>query len=261
MRGGRRRPSSPWPGSTPEQRSPAVDRAIAASVDFLLSRDPAVADYPMGWGRHEGRTAPGSGYGFPSGYVTDVLQVLEALVEAGAGGDPRLAAAVEWLLGQQDDQGRWANRYPYTGKMWIDIDRPGAPRRPAGSPWPAPVACCAPSARPTAAPPAAPPHPPAPPVRPSAWPPLPPPGRARHSPDPVPGTSAPFVPVDHLAGGLRLPANRNGPGGSRGRAVGSAFAPGARRAGGRSSRCSRRACRSSGGRAPGRPYRRRSRWP
>ncbi len=112
----------------PEQRSPAVDRAIAASVDFLLSRDPAVADYPMGWGN----TKPNGSWfrlGFPSGYVTDVLQVLEALVEAGAGGDPRLAAAVEWLLGQQDDQGRWANRYPYTGKMWIDIDRPGAPSR------------------------------------------------------------------------------------------------------------------------------------
>lgn len=112
----------------PEQRSPAVDRAIAASVDFLLSQDPAVADYPMGWGN----TKPNGSWfrlGFPSGYVTDVLQVLEALVEAGAGGDPRLAPAVEWLLGQQDDQGRWANRYAYTGKMWIDIDRPGAPSR------------------------------------------------------------------------------------------------------------------------------------
>jgi len=112
----------------PEQRSPAVDRAIAASVDFLLSRDPAVADYPMGWGN----TKPNGSWfrlGFPSGYVTDVLQVLEALVEAGAGGDPRLARAAEWLLAQQDDQGRWANRYPYTGKMWLDIDRPGAPSR------------------------------------------------------------------------------------------------------------------------------------
>jgi hypothetical protein len=112
----------------PEQRAPAVDRAIAAAVDFLLSRDPAVADYPMGWGN----TKPNGSWfrlGFPSGYVADVLQVLEALVEAGAGGDPRLAPAVDWLLGQQDDQGRWANRYPYTGKMWIDIDRPGAPSR------------------------------------------------------------------------------------------------------------------------------------
>jgi hypothetical protein len=112
----------------PESRTPGVGRAIAASVDFLLSRDPAVADYPMGYGN----TKPNGSWfrlGFPSGYVADVLQVLEALVEAGAGGDPRLAHAVEWLLAQQDAQGRWANRYPYAGKMWVDIDAAGAPSR------------------------------------------------------------------------------------------------------------------------------------
>ena len=112
----------------PDRRSPAVDRAIEASVDFLLSRDPAVADYPMGYGN----TKPNGSWfrlGFPSGYVADVLQVLEALVEAGAGGDPRLANAVGWLLAQQDAHGRWANRYAYAGKMWVDIDAPGAPSR------------------------------------------------------------------------------------------------------------------------------------
>jgi len=67
--------------------------------------------------------------GFPSGYVTDVLQVLEALAEAGAGRDPRLAHAVDWLLSQQDDEGRWANRYAYAGKMVVDIDVPGTPSR------------------------------------------------------------------------------------------------------------------------------------
>jgi hypothetical protein len=111
-----------------DRRTPAVERAIAASVEFLLSRDPAVADYPMGYGN----TKPNGSWfrlGFPSGYVADVLQVLEALVEAGAARDPQLAHAVEWLLAQQDAEGRWANRYPYTGKMWVDIDPPGVPSR------------------------------------------------------------------------------------------------------------------------------------
>jgi len=111
-----------------DRRSPAVDRAIEASVDFLLSRDPAIADYPMGYGN----TKPSGSWfrlGFPSGYVTDVLQVLEALAEAGAGRDPRLAHAVGWLLAQQDHEGRWANRYAYAGKMVVDIDVPGAPSR------------------------------------------------------------------------------------------------------------------------------------
>ena len=112
----------------PERRSPAVARAIEIAVEFLLSRDPAVADYPMGYGN----TKPNGSWfriGFPSAYVTDVLQVLEALVEAGAARDPRLEHAVEWLLEQQDDHGRWANRYAYAGKMVVDIDAPGAPSR------------------------------------------------------------------------------------------------------------------------------------
>ncbi len=111
-----------------ERRTPVAARAVDASVEFLLSRDPAAADYPMGYGS----TKPNGSWfrlGFPSGYVTDVLQVLEALVDAGAGADPRLAHAVAWLLAQQDAAGRWANRYPYAGKMWLDIDPPGAPSR------------------------------------------------------------------------------------------------------------------------------------
>ena len=112
-----------------------IENDPAGTADFPMLvhaatdlRDPAVADYPMGWGN----TKPNGSWfrlGFPSAYVTDVLQVLEALVEAGAGGDARLDRAVAWLLGQQDDHGRWANRYAYAGKMVVDIDAPGAPSR------------------------------------------------------------------------------------------------------------------------------------
>ena len=111
-----------------ERRTPHVQRAIDAGVEFLLSRDPVVADYPMGYGN----TKPNASWwklGFPSGYVTDVLQVLEALCEAGAAGDPRLDRAVAWLLAQQDAEARWANRYAYAGKMIVDIDTPGQPSR------------------------------------------------------------------------------------------------------------------------------------
>ncbi|HEY5628846.1 MAG TPA: hypothetical protein VIR16_04985 [Candidatus Limnocylindrales bacterium] len=111
-----------------ERRTPKVARALDAGVAFLLSRDPAGADYPMAYGN----TKPNGSWfrlGFPSAYVTDVLQVLEALCEAGAAGDPRLDRAILWLLSQQDEQGRWANRYAYAGKMVVDIDRPGQPSR------------------------------------------------------------------------------------------------------------------------------------
>jgi hypothetical protein len=110
------------------QRSQQVRDAVGIGVEFLLSRNPAQADYPMGWGN----TKPSAAWfklGFHSGYVADVLQVLEALAERGHARDERLAAAYDWLLTQQDADGRWANRYAYHGKTWVDFERQGAPSK------------------------------------------------------------------------------------------------------------------------------------
>ena len=111
-----------------ERRSPEVSRAIRAGVEFLLSRDPAVADYPAGWGNARPN---GSWFklGFPSGYVADVLQNLEVLAELGQARDPRLANAVAWLAAKQDAHGRWTNEYAYNGKTWVDIERQGKPSK------------------------------------------------------------------------------------------------------------------------------------
>ena len=109
------------------RRTPAVAGALAEGAAFLLSRDPSVADYPMG-----PSTEPSGSWfklGFPSGYVSDVLQTLEALCEAGLAADPRLNRAVDWLVAQQDAGGRWLNRYSYAGKMTVDIDRQGQPSK------------------------------------------------------------------------------------------------------------------------------------
>jgi hypothetical protein len=109
----------------PRRRAPHVRRAISAGTEFLLSRDPAVADYPTS-------TSVSPSWfklGFPSGYVADVLQNLEALAELGMARDPRLAHAVEWVLSQQDEQGRWLNRYRYPGRLWSDVDRAGEPSK------------------------------------------------------------------------------------------------------------------------------------
>jgi hypothetical protein len=110
------------------RRAPCVQRAIDQGVAFLLSRDPATADYPAGWG-NAGPSASWFKLGFPSGYVADVLQNLEVLCELGHAGDPRLRPAIEWMLGQQDRQGRWKNRYAYHGKTWVDIEQQGQPSK------------------------------------------------------------------------------------------------------------------------------------
>jgi hypothetical protein len=102
-----------------------VRRAIDAGVEFLLSADPAEADYPTG-------TNVSSSWfklGFPSGYVADVLQNLEVLAELGRARDPRLGNAIELILSKQDADGRWANEYAYRGKLWADVDRPREPSK------------------------------------------------------------------------------------------------------------------------------------
>jgi hypothetical protein len=113
----------------PPRRRPAhVRRAVDAGVRFLLSRDPAAADYPMGWGN----TKPNASWfelGFPSGYVADVLQNLEVLAELGHAKDVRLANAVDLVLAKQDGLGRWRNEHPYRGRLWTDVDAPRAPSK------------------------------------------------------------------------------------------------------------------------------------
>ncbi len=112
----------------PDRRTAPVSRAIEAGVAFLLSRDPANADYPAGWGN----TRPNGSWfklGFPSGYVADVLQNLEVLAELGWARDPRLRHATDWLLAKQDDHGHWMNQYAYNGKTWVDFERQGTPSK------------------------------------------------------------------------------------------------------------------------------------
>ena len=113
---------------TPDRRTDREQRAADAGVEFLLSYDPAIADYPMGYGNTEPN---GSWFkpGFPSGYVTDVLQNMEALGELGVAADPRLDNAYEWLVGLADDRGRWKNLYAYTGKTTVPIEKQGTPSK------------------------------------------------------------------------------------------------------------------------------------
>jgi len=96
-----------------------INNAISAGVDFLLSRDPARADYPCGYNQKP------SGnwwkFGFPVFYVTDLLQNVEALVGLGYGSDPRLANALATIREKRDAGGRWLLEYDYAGKTWLDF--------------------------------------------------------------------------------------------------------------------------------------------
>lgn len=99
--------------------TPLVESAIREGVDFLFSVDPATAGYPSG-----GSNKPSSSwwkFGFPVFYVTDILQVVEALVGLGYASDPRLENALALVRQKQNALGRWPMEYDYSGKTWVDF--------------------------------------------------------------------------------------------------------------------------------------------
>ena len=111
----------------PKSRTPTITAAIEQGVEFLLSCDPSVADYPFGYGQR-----PSSSwfkFGFPSGYVADVLENLEVLATLGHAQDPRLANALDMVVSKQDVQGKWKMEHTYQGRMWMDIEKKGKPSK------------------------------------------------------------------------------------------------------------------------------------
>ena len=99
------------------RRTPLIERAIERGVEFLFSVDPATAAYPTRLGDKPNRAW--WKFGFPVFYITDLLQLVEALVGLGYGADPRLARSFDLILGKQDEQGRWPLEYDYAGKTWV----------------------------------------------------------------------------------------------------------------------------------------------
>ncbi|MBI5952060.1 MAG: nitrogen fixation protein NifH [Chloroflexi bacterium] len=108
-----------------EKRSELIEQAIRHGVDFFFSVDPSTAKYPNGW------AAKPSGnwwkFGFPVFYVSDILQIAEALSALGYGKDKRLANTINLIREKQDENGRWSLEYDYSGKTWVDF---GAKKKP-----------------------------------------------------------------------------------------------------------------------------------
>jgi hypothetical protein len=108
-----------------DDRSPVVEEAVRATTGFLLGHDIARAAYPF----KDRISSSWFKFGYPMGYVTDVLLNLQTLVEVGLGGDPRLSEAVRLVLSKQDEMGRWRMEYSLNGKMWADIEVKGKPSK------------------------------------------------------------------------------------------------------------------------------------
>lgn len=112
----------------PESRqTPLIQRAIQRGADFLLSGDPSEAPYPNGW--NDKPSGNWWKFGFPVFYVTDLLQLAEALVNLGYGSDPRLANTMALIMDKGGPDQRWQMEYDYSGKTWMDFGPRKAPNK------------------------------------------------------------------------------------------------------------------------------------
>lgn len=109
----------------PALQSPEVKKATAVTAEFLLSHDPAKADYPT----RERISSEWFKFGFPLSYTSDVLEASLALCEAGYGHDPRLKNALELVRSKYNADGRWSMKHSLNGKMWADIEVKGKPSK------------------------------------------------------------------------------------------------------------------------------------
>lgn len=111
-----------------EKRTPLMKQAIERGVNFFFSVDPATAQYPCGYAAQPSRDW--WKFGFPIFYITDLLQLVEALVNLGYGKDERLVPAIDIIRAKQSVQGAWNLEFSYTGKVWCDFGEKNQP-----NPW------------------------------------------------------------------------------------------------------------------------------
>jgi hypothetical protein len=112
---------------SPSRRTPTIQQAIHQGAEFLLEPDPASANYPTGWSDRPSRNW--WKFGFPLFYVTDILQTAAVLVNLGYGMDPRLENTFRLILEKQDQQGRWALEYNYSGKTYGNFGNKNKPSK------------------------------------------------------------------------------------------------------------------------------------
>ena len=107
-----------------EERSPAVQAAVEVGIDFLLSNALATGDYPTA----TGPSPLWHRFGFPLGYTSDLLEALEVLGRLGVLRHPRLAPAMQVVIGTREGSGRWALEYtPDT--TWAGLGQLGPPNK------------------------------------------------------------------------------------------------------------------------------------
>lgn len=108
-----------------ERRTPLIERAIAQGVEYFFSVPPETALWPV-----SALERPNSGWwklAFPVFYITDLLQLAEALAGLGYARDLRMTGLLNWIQSKQIAPGQWPLEYNYGSKTWGRYGRLNAP--------------------------------------------------------------------------------------------------------------------------------------
>lgn len=111
----------------PKMRTELINKGVEKGVEFLLSVDPAKAEYPTRL-----NTPPSSSwfkFSFPPTYVTDILENASVLISLGYAEDKRVENTFKLIESKMNEQGKWLLERTNNGKMWADIETKGEPSK------------------------------------------------------------------------------------------------------------------------------------
>jgi hypothetical protein len=109
----------------PDLRTPDSTRAIEIGANFLIDTDLSKAVYPY----TERINSSWFSFGFPLSFRSDILETTLTLTNLGYRHDPRLEAALQFILAKRDESGRWIMEKSLNGKMWADVEQKGRPSK------------------------------------------------------------------------------------------------------------------------------------
>ncbi len=115
-------------GSLPARlQTEQTEKAKKKGLDLLLGIDPSLAKYPTNNDQKPSRNW--WKFGFPVFYITDLLQLVQAVQDCGAGADPRLANTLDVIRQKQNADGCWNLEFDYPGKSWCDFGEKKKPNK------------------------------------------------------------------------------------------------------------------------------------
>ena len=110
-----------------ENRSLLIEKGIHCGLEFLLSVDPVQANYPVGEGQHISQNW--WKFGFPLFYITDLLQLAEAMSHICVTRDVRMQNTINLIRSKQNTDGSWNLEYTYSTKAWGNFGRRNSPNK------------------------------------------------------------------------------------------------------------------------------------